>query len=533
MGQLFKSEDEIYWQLSQGFLPYEVREYFPTCQNHDASKFPGAHPLEFRSIAIAHMWRIIVTNYTHTSNLGWNLMCWSGSNQPRKFSSRMVYFARIMLVNTIKLVLDFPEFYSLSFLNDIMTLRFVSCGRRAVGALAFHELLNVFHWQVWLAFLVTLAASILFKTIVADKSFGFVVKNCFEFWSIFLEQDARLTNVTRLHKWRIFMGLYVLVNIVLSHAYRNTNVYKMVQPRAPIPYETFAQVINDGFQIFSRNVDYSLWFGKFTGVEPIREGYDNSARFQMQSDGNTLSHLRSEVEILEDKRKSQIVNIKHNTSDYKIMRLKNNSRLLYPSNFVKIFTEIGQEYLKLKKHNKSLRGFEPVFRKMLKDKEQLALEKALRDCNKVALILPDHITRKVARKYNHLQDLYIGKESLQDSVIGFKLEGYIPSFVLSRIRAITWAGIWNKWEKLVWSKTGRSVQEKKQTRVHKATMSGNIFILFVLLLCGEACSIGALFWSAASSGCSIFRGFLKPFEVNRLFIESKRSLRLSHKNIRS
>lgn len=154
------------------------------------------------------------------------------------------------------------EYYHAKFPNDMLALRFISCGRPQVTGLVFREVFNVFQWQVWVATFVTLLTSIVLKILFVDGGNNISVyrisTDMISYLKNFLEQDTILLNICPQAKWRIFIGLYALAHIALSHAYRNTNVYNMVKPRKPIPYDTISQLINHSFTTYARSSGISV-----------------------------------------------------------------------------------------------------------------------------------------------------------------------------------------------------------------------------------------------------------------------------------
>lgn len=111
-----------------------------------------------------------------------------------------------------------------------------------------------------------------------------------------------------------------------------------------------------------------------------------------------------------------------------------------------ICNETAHEYIKRKVNN--MQEGELDHAKILHDLEQDALEKSLQECNKVALLLPDDLSRHVARKMINFENYYAGKEPLQQYVLGFKLKGYVPVKLLGKLKTIIWVGIWDRWNNL-------------------------------------------------------------------------------------
>jgi len=161
--------------------------------------------------------------------------------------------------------------------NNIFT--FVSCGKPPSRGFAFEELINVFDMKIWLF----IFASVLLITFVIvelgemthcrlrprkicklESQTSIVVQAI----KVFLEQGGPFESlVVRKEILRFSIGAFLLVGIVLSNAYKSSNVYNLVSPRKPIPYENLSQLISDGFKIYSR--------GEYTNEEGLEHKYDS------------------------------------------------------------------------------------------------------------------------------------------------------------------------------------------------------------------------------------------------------------------
>lgn len=124
---------------------------------------------------------------------------------------------------------------------------------------------------------------------------------------------------------------------------------------------------------------------------------------------------------------------------------------------MKTFYTTAVKYLKTNNKTRSC-GEVELWHRKFKVADELNLERSLESRKQIALILPDYIARRVAYKFKHLSNLYIGKDALLASVIGFQLSGRVPMEVVSRQKAVEWAGLWNKWRILMQERSGRSIQ---------------------------------------------------------------------------
>lgn len=494
-------EGEAHWHISlesSEIFGQDLIMYFNHCDKQLYSDLSSQSAIEFSNRAIVQMWQVIMKNFTYPiyekEGPFWSpsdKLCSCGEKISQKYTNP---FASINLNSETSMLLSDFEVYHVSVPNDLFALPFVSCGRLQMSSLAFKELFSIFHRQIWLFAGLTLIKLILFKSIVVDyhkicrRTLETIFLNVLGYLKILVEQgDAFLESYS--NHWKFSYSLYLLMSIVLSNAYRNSNVYNMVKPRIPIPYEKFSQLVDDKFKIFTRNVE-------FVNFEEILDGETVNMSNAMTTPHTIwfLSghkwYLMSEVQkfkvLIDYHDKPESVRTDQHAEN--LQRVMNHSEL-HP-NLIKIFNEIAFEYIQTKIDNLSVIDHSWWSRKM-HETEQSILEESLDHCNQVALLLPDHLARNIAYRMRNLENIYVGKEILQDSMTAFYLSGYIPLRIISRIKAIKWAGLWYRWRKLIWSKTGRTVQEnvRESRKIQKPTMSGNIFVIFVVLLIGLSCSI--------------------------------------------
>lgn len=96
----------------------------------------------------------------------------------------------------------------------------------------------------------------LLSNIAATKSNGLT------FLKVILEQgDPFPASVGNVTKFLVIIGLLLLMGIILSNAYKNTNVYNMVVPKRPLVYKDLKDLLKDGFTIYTRSlgIDAFSW----------------------------------------------------------------------------------------------------------------------------------------------------------------------------------------------------------------------------------------------------------------------------------
>lgn len=144
-------------------------------------------------------------------------------------------------------------------------LRFVSCGQRSKGALPFNEYVAVFNHNVWLCIILTVMC--LLRILIIP---GETISNAiFSLLKLFLGQGNPFSkNFLRIFSLKLVILPLTFMGVVLSEAYKNTNVYRMIMPSAEIPYEYFSELVADNFSVYSRTfavrLNPNFWSKRFT-----------------------------------------------------------------------------------------------------------------------------------------------------------------------------------------------------------------------------------------------------------------------------
>jgi len=159
----------------------------------------------------------------------------------------------------------------------------VACGEPPVKIFSFHELIYVFEAELWvfiLAFVVIVAVFIAVVDVPVDMTFSLCFKKVWtlekivsifiQVTKVLLEQGDPFTSKVAVQaRLRFSIGTFLLVGIVLSNAYKSSNVYNLVLPREPVPYENLSQLFADKFDTYSRGqiigledwkgINFNLW----------------------------------------------------------------------------------------------------------------------------------------------------------------------------------------------------------------------------------------------------------------------------------
>ncbi|CAL8121392.1 unnamed protein product [Orchesella dallaii] len=246
---------------------------------------------------------------------------------------------------------------------------------------------------------------------------------------------------------RLMVAAFMLVGIVLSNAYKNSNVYNMIAPRNPVPYTHLKGLVENNFTIYVRSssVNFFWWFHKV----PKWEGVEITRHYITADD--TGVQLLSEIKIL-----------------LKLMQ-KNSNRKQYSNKSILQMKQIESAtgmhpklHFILKKRVEEIQAIRPVPYKLTPElrlqisgkfwnEEDKLLGEFIDNCDRAALVLPQSLCVNHAKRLRRLklENVYVGKERLVQPMYVFSLKSQIPPFIIQRLRGTTEAGIWGRWQTLI------------------------------------------------------------------------------------
>lgn len=442
--------------------------------------------------AFAHVWLSIMRNYTnlqfktHLSINAFGVKC--GHPGTIEFDGWTdVYLYHQVFV---KHMYVFPYFDQ----DELTSLKFVSCGKRGLASIPFEELTNVFDNWIWILILVSTV--IVVVPLRATSTSGTRTwSHCISSIKVLLEQgDPFSSSVTSDKRLRFVIGLFLLAGIVLSNAYKNSNVYNMISPRRDIPYEYFKELIKDQVRVYARTVNllttlhykehsYHEWWSRF-GAGQFLEWENHSVV--------ALSEIAMRIYSLQDSLDAGI--------DKEIALNASSLSLSGVRKWATLGRFVGKSLLKFLNLTSRLRDKvdEAVFKEIRKNatealmlEDEVALYDDFKRCDKVALILPaqmSHDYRQNLRK-EKFAHVYVGKETYHDLNWRFSICGLLSPFLPQRIKGVYEAGIWNRWIKLVRTTESQTVENGE---VQAARMDGNTVLIFFLLVSGLSASVVAV-----------------------------------------
>lgn len=334
-------------------------------------------------------------------------------------------------------------------------------------SIAFQELTSVFDGKTWLCIIfVTIIFSIWVHYYRASET---MLTQIISVFKMFLEQGGPFArSVLSMKNRRCMIGLLLLMGVVLSNAYKNSNIYNMVIPRRPILYKYFWELVRDKFIIFSRPSRIML-----TNI--MTHNRSDFVKINTKI-ANIDTYLVSEVTSTLDNHEGIVVNpydleLKNSLSSAVI-----NGTRMHTESIKKFsrYLEI-QNFTERTKWTKVLHETDEIFTKM-RVGETGKLFGIVEICQKTAVILPDHICRKLYPK-SQLPDIFIGQENYSEMDWMFYFGGLVPPHFIRGVHQIAESGVWTWWTKLL---IGGNIKRPNVNYVKAANMQGNIIIIFIL-----------------------------------------------------
>lgn len=470
------------------------------CKNISPSRWRAlfASPRDQLAHAYASIWfSLMGSNYTllkDSVRFGYKDVACS-TDGPWYFN---VHYFHVWLefVPFVRKLRTFPYFVQ----DELSTMRFISCGERGLTSLPFEELTNVFDKWIWLSIFISMIS----VTIALSSQFETKTERWSKFMvsvKVLLEQGNPFQDsVTNDARMRWIAGFFLMMGIVLSNSYKNTNVHNMIAPRKPIPYEYFKELIQDNFSVFTRvelvrisdqveDEEIPKW------IKFMSRFFTESGPIDVLERDEYALLIISEVATVVSSLKDAYNRLYSWDNDGKKFAFGNSSLIRSgiqnKSEFIisvsgELEDVVTAEHPQIDNYNISSR--EQALLKSFKDFkkiEETLLLNALRRCDKISLVLPEHLCYTYLRnvstgKSRPASKVFVGKESFRDVEWLFELNGNLPADIFKRIKGIHEAGLWERWLRIV----KRKEVVRRFFKVVAATMDGNIILIFALWMIG-------------------------------------------------
>ncbi|CAL8130182.1 unnamed protein product [Orchesella dallaii] len=400
--------------------------------------------------------------------------------------------------------------------NPFISLRFVSCGPPRESGLEFVELVKIFETWIWLCLLILLMGLSLRMQGNKSKSndhvdwktryigyFREVFTNLFPLIKALLEQGDTYLASSNGQRSLLIRGCFIASALILSNAYKGQNVYNLVSSRKLIPYHYLKQLIHDQFTIYSEIVDPIIWMptlisGNLTGMEVKKHSLflmEKATQYaNVTSDPYIGVDMQSEVFSMYLDMKAHVhsgVGLKNKTLE-ELHVLVNNTEMLPTTidTFKAVSEEVFPPHFNATMVASRAKEIDPVLNRIVRTLftkwQKIHSFEVLKRCNKTALILPSYLCHRFAKKLSSEileEHIYVSKQVLYEQSFHVRLRGFIKLGELKRIKRIEASGIWEFWLQLFRDGT-LYVEKQARNELKKPTMSGNISVIFSVLIVG-------------------------------------------------
>lgn len=224
---------------------------------HDTSRFP----LERRAHSHAHIWMSILRNYTYATDFTASQRCQNGELVRGSVNRQYAFILKV------EVKLDFPGsetyFFPVVNVGSPNFLRFIRCGRRGIEEFSIIKLFHIFDISTWLLIfgMICTVATILNQVVNNGLRLQSILRVIFWVLKTLLEQESPFPNIfIESERHHCITGTFLLVAIVISNAFKSSNVYSMILPRKIVPYGKLRELVNDKFVVYSRSGNIRLSF---------------------------------------------------------------------------------------------------------------------------------------------------------------------------------------------------------------------------------------------------------------------------------
>lgn len=443
-------------------------------------------------MAYMHILQLLMGNFTYVLELNWE--------NPEK-STECRYPGVIAtnpdtnltdIVRGIKITVfdshQLPVHANLIFHNPYLNLGFVVCGDRGSSQLAFKELLGTFDLYVWTSiYFVCMLSACILKKFKAYSSDGYK-RGMFEILKELYEQgDPFSASILKWDHVRVVVAGVLMVGMILSTAYKSSNIYNMTRPRIRNTFETFDQIIHANISILTRIKEIYFETDRLESGRTLNvssdwyfKGKQHDFEMALGSKTSTWVSLRLVTEVASHLRASG----KSIWNDTIVMA----SKVLSVA-----FDDIQRPLNEIILSNFS----EPFpsgdsFRNEYYQIEEDRLLGTLSKCNKTAILLPDVVSsryKKILRQSPYFVNVDVGKQKFSEVIEGITFQGHLSGPILVRVSTIKQSGIVEWWERLAGFDTAHNRDRGEIEELSPIKMKGQIFIVFVVLGVGVLISV--------------------------------------------
>lgn len=422
---------------------------------------------DFPVLFLVDLWLTILGNHSYTVyEDGFGVKsCRNGKRQPQFGETDYILDLTVFTDNAIEQVGD-P--YPMVLSDSQFGMHFVTCGSAELALPVFEELLSSFDKYTWL--LILLSVSSFFLMSLANLpcySIKHALENLLDIFAILVEKPSfTITKFKETHPATAII-FCAAMGVVISNGYRNTNVYKMAQPRIRHPLDYLSQLIERNYNIYSPALQISV-NNTYNLVHPNHlielSNYSNGVYFY------------SDIYI-----RSELSNIRHG----------NHSKLLEHSKIYPEGRALFDDFLHTYSDVGVVTWYHHLKQQFLESQEE-KMWKELCGCNKTAFILPQYKCAAalvaVEKACPGNLPVTVGINPLSNSLLIFTLTGILPPHIIRHLKLSKESGVLEWITSVMEIYFDFSLSEKPTA----TKLQGNVIVIFTLFLAGVLLSIVTL-----------------------------------------
>lgn len=352
---------------------------------------------------------------------------------------------------------------------------FLSCGKETEERLSFDQLAAVFDGYVWLSILLSFITILILPNILLGQVRRSEIVNLMDMFKLFVEQGTPFSEVGVRSRW--ILGSLLLVGLLMSNAYKNSNVYNLTLPKSRIPFESLNQIRTANFTILAK-----LGTPKYINLE----GFGSSKKNVTRPTFNVTKKTSHGIIMISGKTSiaasSNLLILSYTSNPYELKELMEISS--FSSGAVSILTQPIEGELSLHGYVRDRFLDGKHFTTTFLTKQNDHLTETLARCENTAILLhhADSVEFKRRLKRRSLSlNIDTSKEGFMTFLYGVRYAGLLTPRLFQRVTSLEQSGIVGWFEKRFdWLSAKNDVHAK----VAAAKMSGNISILFMCLAIG-------------------------------------------------
>lgn len=331
-----------------------------------------------------------------------------------------------------------------SFNYQVSRIRFLACGDTTNLQSAYSSTVSAFDFTTWLLLLVVMCLLIPLTLVLLDSSQSTCPVHCINALvtvvKLALEQSTPFSMKQTQSFAQKFVSLTTLFAFfILVNEYNNGKIAEIVSPNLFVPFASFSQLVNANYAIFTE-------LGITDGVSDRVHEYRNAVLYCdpfMETHAVHFCKIVYPNQFIKWVIMSQIISRFldiYSCGEVKILDndILSNSTLLEDSlAHVSQSTESFSENIGLVQKN------------VEKLQETASLSKSIL-CEKTAVVVsePQIWKYEILLRMCGIHKISVGKEKLVESRLGLQWEGWLPPFLLRRVRGVENSGIVDWWNNM-------------------------------------------------------------------------------------